>query len=63
MAFHTYVKRRIPIRAEELDRPTEINTIEGTFRGERGDYFVIGVRGERYIVKKDIFEQIYDRVC
>ena len=62
MTFHRYVKKRIPIRAEELDRPMEINTMEGTFRGKKGDYLVIGVRDETYIVKKDIFEQTYDRV-
>ena len=62
MAFHRYVKRRIPIRAKELDRPMELNTMEGTFRGKKGDYLVIGVRDERYIVKKEIFEQTYDRV-
>lgn len=62
MAFYMYVKRRIPIRAEELDRPTELNTKEGTFRGEKGDYLVIGVMDERYIVKKEIFEQTYDRI-
>ena len=62
MAFHRYVKRRIPIRAKELDRPMELNTMEGAFRGKKGDYLVIGVRDERYIVKKEIFEQTYDRV-
>ena len=62
MAFHKYVKRRIPIKAEELDRPMEINTLEGTFHGKKGDYLVIGVSDERYIVKKEIFEQTYDRI-
>ena len=63
MAFHRYVKKRIPIRAEVLDRPMELNTMEGTFRGKKGDYLVIGVMDEKYIVKREIFEQTYDRVC
>ena len=61
MTFHTYIKKPIPIKAERLNRPMEVITLEGTFHGKKGDYLVIGVEGERYIVKKDIFEQTYDR--
>lgn len=62
MAFHRYVKKRIPIRAEELDCPMEIDTMEGTFRGKKGDYLVIGVKNEKYIVKREIFKQTYDKI-
>ena len=40
----------------------KLDTLEGTFHGKKGDYLVIGVRDEKYIVKREIFKQTYDRV-
>lgn len=62
MTFHKYVKRSIPIRAEKLDCPMKVDTPEGTFQGKKGDYLVIGVKNEKYIVNGDIFKQTYDRI-
>jgi hypothetical protein len=61
MTFHTYVKKPIQVKAERLSGPMKMITLEGTFHGKKGDYLVVGVKGERYIVRKDIFEQTYDR--
>lgn len=39
-----------------------VDTLEGRHTGNAGDYLVIGIRGERYPVKGDIFEESYDEV-
>lgn len=39
-----------------------INTLEGKLYISPGDYIVIGINGERYPVKPDIFEQTYEPV-
>ena len=54
-----YVKKPIPIEAEQLKNATTIKTLEGTIQGRKGDYLVTGIRGEKYIVKQDIFEEMY----
>ena len=59
----TYVKRPVPVRARQLEQYTTIKTLEGTASGEKGDYLVTGVRGETYIVKREIFEETYDRIA
>lgn len=40
----------------------EIKTLEGTMRGEHGDYIIQGVNGEIYPCKPDIFEKTYEPV-
>ncbi len=40
----------------------EIKTLEGTMRGEIGDYIIQGVKGEIYPCKPDIFESTYEKV-
>ena len=54
-----YVKKPIPVEAEQLGNTKTIKTLEGTMRGRKGDYLVTGIRGEKYIVKRDIFEEMY----
>jgi len=39
-----------------------VETLEGTMKGKRGDYLVIGTKGEQYPVAKEIFESIYEPV-
>lgn len=39
-----------------------IHTLEGTMTVSNGDYVIVGVRGEAYPCKPDIFEATYDRV-
>lgn len=39
-----------------------INTLEGTHRGDLGDWIIRGVKGELYPCKPDIFEATYDKV-
>ncbi len=54
-----YVKKPIPIEAVQLEKVKTIKTLEGTMKGKKGDYLVTGIRGEKYIVKRDIFEEMY----
>ena len=57
-----FVKKPIPIQAIQINEPFTVDTLEGRHTGNAGDYLVIGIRGERYPVKKDIFEESYDEV-
>lgn len=38
----------------------EIHTLEGTMRGDVGDWIIRGVKGEFYPCKPDIFEATYE---
>jgi len=40
----------------------EIATLEGTMRGDRGDWIIRGVQGELYPCKPDIFAATYELV-
>lgn len=40
----------------------EIKTLEGTMRGDVGDWIIRGVKGETYPCKPDIFASTYERV-
>jgi hypothetical protein len=37
-----------------------INTLEGKHYARNDDYVIIGVEGERYFVKRNIFEKTYE---
>lgn len=39
-----------------------INTLEGTHRGDVGDWIIRGIKGELYPCKPDIFDATYDKV-
>ena len=41
---------------------TEIDTLEGTHRADRGDWIIQGVKGELYPCKPDIFAMTYEAV-
>ena len=38
-----------------------IETLEGTMRGDVGDYIIKGLKGELYPCKPDVFEKKYER--
>ena len=57
-----YVKKPIPILAAQVDDEFVVETLEGTLTGKKGDYLVMGVKGELYPVDKEIFEQTYEPV-
>lgn len=46
----------------ERDGKMVIKTLEGTMIANKGDYIIMGVNGEFYPCKPDIFEKTYERV-
>lgn len=50
-------KGQITINANET---CDIQTLEGTMHGSRGDYMIMGVNGEIYPCKPDIFNKTYE---
>ena len=40
----------------------EIKTLEGIMRGNCGDYIIMGIKGELYPCKPDIFVETYEEV-
>lgn len=39
-----------------------VNTLEGVMIADPGDFIITGVKGEKYLVKPDIFEATYEPV-
>lgn len=55
-------KKPVVIEAVQITRPMTIETLEGTMRGEPGDWLIIGVKGEQYFCKDDVFRKTYEPV-
>jgi hypothetical protein len=60
--FQPFKKKPIVIGAVQINEPFLVETLEGVLRGHAGDYLIVGVRGERYPIRKDIFEETYESV-
>lgn len=67
--WHPEVRKAItPYRegdTNELVTPAhiDINTLEGTVRASIGDWVIMGVQGEFYPCKPDIFDETYEKVA
>jgi len=62
-AVETGVVRLHGINPFTRDQPwAEVMTLEGTMRGDAGDWIIRGVKGELYPCKADIFEATYEKV-
>lgn len=55
-------KKPVVVHACQMNIPFEVTTLEGKLRGNKGDYLMIGVKGEKYPCKKEIFEETYQRL-
>lgn len=44
------------------DGTCDIKTLEGTMKADKGDFIILGVNGEVYPCKPDIFEKTYELV-
>ena len=44
------------------DGTCDIKTLEGTMKADKGDYIILGVNGEVYPCKPDIFEKTYESI-
>ena len=57
-----YRKKPVVIEAIKITREMTVKTLEGTMKGNIGDWLIAGVKGERYFCKPDIFEMTYEKV-
>lgn len=62
MIFARWRKKPVEVLARKMSRPFTVETPEGTMKGEKGDYLVIGVEDERYPVKAEIFKKTHEKV-
>lgn len=58
--FLTCIKKPIAIHAKQMNKDFVVQSLEGKLSGKKGDYLVIGVKNEKYIIRKDIFDETYD---
>jgi hypothetical protein len=56
----TWRKLPVPVRAVRMTHPFRIQTLEGLMTGGAGDYLIVGVQGERYPCRREIFEATYE---
>lgn len=54
------IKKPIIVTAEQVEMETTVYTIEGPLTAKPGDWIITGVEGEKWPVKKDIFEKTYE---
>jgi len=62
LTFKRYRKKPVIIKARKMHRPFEVETLEGVMKGNIGDWLIIGVNGEMYPCKPDIFKKTYEEV-
>lgn len=53
-------KRPIAIQCAQIHEEFEVETMEGTMKGKKGDWLMIGVDGEKYVCDDSIFRKTYD---
>lgn len=54
-----YLKKPIPVRVEFAEENGEIRTLEGIVKYQIGDALMTGIKGERWPIKREIFERTY----
>ena len=59
--WHIYRKTRT-IRAKLMTEDFQVETLEGTMQGRAGDFLCEGSRGERWPIRREIFEATYEIV-
>lgn len=59
MKLYKVVKKNIPVEAYQTDKPMDIQTLEGVMHANAGDWIITGTDGEKWPVKKEIFEKTY----
>ena len=62
MKIKKYVKKPVVVEAYQTDREITIRTLEGDLMASVGDDIIIGVNGEKYPCKPDIFKKTYEEV-
>ena len=57
-----YRKKPIVVQAVRIPYEFEVQTLEGTMKGNPNDYLIRGVKGELYPCKPDVFSETYEEV-
>jgi len=57
-----YRKKPVVIQAYKCTKEEMIHTIEGDMLASVGDYVIVGIKGERYPCKPDVFHRTYESV-
>ena len=60
--FEKYCKKPVVVKAYQTDEEMLIETLEGTMKADIGDFIILGVHGEPYPCKPDIFYETYEKV-
>ncbi len=55
-------KKTVPVKAIQIHENFSVDTLENTMFGNAGDYLCEGIAGEKWPVKKEIFEKTYEVV-
>lgn len=58
--FQKARKKPVIIKCIQIDDEFMVDSMEGRVKGKKGDWLMIGVRGELYICDKEIFEETYE---
>lgn len=59
LEFKTATKKPIPVKCAQINEPFEVETMEGTMKGKKGDWLMIGINGEKYVCDDGIFKKSY----
>jgi len=58
--FKQAIKKPIAIKCTQINEPFEVQTMEGTMKGKKGDWLMVGVDGEMYACDQSIFKKTYE---
>ncbi len=62
LAFKKAKKKPIAIRCAKIDEAFDVQTMEGLMQGKAGDWLIVGVNDEMYLIDDEIFHKTYDLV-
>ena len=60
--FGKEYRKTATVFAVQMDDEFTVETLEGVHEGHAGDYLCKGVEGEKWPVKREIFERTYELV-
>lgn len=57
--FHKVQRLPVTVLAIQINEPFEVDTLEGTMKGNPGDWLIKGVESELYPCKDSVFRKTY----
>lgn len=60
LEYKKAIKKPIAVLCSQIDEEFEVETLEGTMKGKKGDWLMIGIHGEMYPCDREIFEKTYE---